>query len=416
MKTVSASSLNNKRVLIGVTGGIAAYKTPELVRRVRDYGAEVRVVMTRGACEFITPLTMQAVSGNPVHTELLDTEAEAGMGHIELARWADLIIIAPATADALARFASGRGDDLLSTLLLASVSPKLLAPAMNQAMWSNAANQKNVAELERLGFISVGPATGGQACGDVGSGRMSEPMDIVDAASTLFETGSLAGKYVLITAGPTREALDPVRYISNYSSGKMGFALANAAVEAGAKVKLIAGPVNLETPEKVERENVQTAQEMHDAVHQSLSLADIVIATAAVADFRPAECENEKIKKTTEDNEMLLQLVKNPDIVASIKQSNFNPYVVGFAAETNDIKKHARQKLERKGLEMIVANDVSRSDIGFGSNDNEVIVFTQKDEIAIPRSNKSVLARQLLALIAERAESWKSDILIKNEF
>ncbi|MDG2035019.1 MAG: bifunctional phosphopantothenoylcysteine decarboxylase/phosphopantothenate--cysteine ligase CoaBC [Pseudomonadales bacterium] len=393
-------SLQNKRLLLGITGGIAAYKSPDLVRRLRDAGAEVRVVMTRGACEFITPLTLQAVSGNRVHSDLLDADAEAAMGHIELARWADAIVIAPATADSLARFSVGRADDLLTTLLRASDAPVLVAPAMNQAMWRDEATQQHYQTLLSRGYQFVGPADGAQACGDTGAGRMSEPLEIAQQSAALFETLSLSGQYVVITAGPTRELIDPVRYLSNYSTGKMGFALAQAAVEAGAKVTLIAGPVSLPTPERVERIDVVSANDMLEAVEKQLSSASLFIASAAVADFRPVNPAEQKIKKTSDIDTMTIDTVKNPDILASVANAESAPFTVGFAAETEDLIQHARDKLTRKGINMIVVNDVSREDIGFASDNNEVTVISAAETISIDKCDKQHLARHLIELIA----------------
>lgn len=418
-------SLQNKRLLLGITGGIAAYKSPDLVRRLRDAGADVKVVMTRGACEFITPLTLQAVSGNRVHADLLDADAEAAMGHIELARWADAILVAPATSDALARFAIGRADDLLTTLLRASDAPVLVAPAMNQAMWRDVATQENYQTLQQRGYQFIGPAEGAQACGDTGAGRMSEPLEIAQRAADLFESGLLAGQHLLITAGPTREALDPVRYLSNFSTGKMGFALAQAAAEAGAKVTLIAGPVALDTPPHVERIDIVSARDMLEAVQKHLPQSSLFIASAAVADFRPISAQGSKIKKAVGEDRMTLEMVKNPDILAFVAASENAPFTVGFAAETNDVIKHAGEKMQRKGINMIIANDVSRDDIGFGADANEVaVLFNQAlaksavnsaDENAlaqpaaqtiIEKCDKQQLARRLIALIANNmAES-----------
>ena len=312
--------LNKKRILVGITGGIAAYKTAELVRHLRKLGAEVHVVMTRAACEFITPLTLQALSGNAVHTDLLDPKAEAGMGHIELARWADVILVAPATADFMARLANGHGDDLLTTLCLATSAPLCLAPAMNQGMWNDNATRNNRQILEDRGIIQFGPAEGSQACGETGPGRMLEPMELIEHLAGMFKQGTLTGRRVIITAGPTREAIDPVRYISNHSSGKMGYALAEAAVEAGADVTLISGPVNRETPDRVTRADVTSARDMHRAVHETIADCDIFISTSAVADYRPDTEANCKIKKDPDaaDETLQLTLVRNPDIVASV--------------------------------------------------------------------------------------------------
>jgi phosphopantothenoylcysteine decarboxylase/phosphopantothenate--cysteine ligase len=391
--------LFNRNVLLGVTGGIAAYKSAELVRQLQEHGASVRVIMTRGAMEFITPLTMQALSGNPVHTELLDEEAEQGMGHIELARWADLLLVAPATADFMARLAAGRADDLLTTTALATDAPLLLAPAMNQQMWRDPATGANAATLEQRGIKLIGPAAGEQACGDVGPGRMEEPALIAEAASNLFDSGLLDGKRVVITAGPTREALDPVRYLTNRSSGKMGYALARAAVEAGAVTCLVTGPVDLEVPAGARAIAVESAMQMYD---QSLSLlddCDIFIACAAVADYRPDEQASQKIKKT--DEKMTVSLVRNPDIVSAVAASEPRPFTVGFAAETNDVLDYARDKMQRKKLDMIVANDVADRSIGFSSDENAVTVLWQEGEQQIARAGKDAVARQIISLIAQ---------------
>ncbi len=394
--------LFNRNVLLGVSGGIAAYKSAELVRQLRTMGADVRVIMTRGAQEFITPLTLQALSGNPVHTELLDEEAELGMGHIELARWADLVLVAPATADLLARFAAGRADDLLTTVALATPAPLMVAPAMNQQMWADAATAENIATLERRGIQRVGPAEGEQACGDIGPGRMAEPADIALAASALFARGSLAGKRVVITAGPTREALDPVRYISNHSSGKMGYALARAAAEAGAVTTLVSGPVTLPVPEHVTRFSVESARDMLEQCLALVEECDIFIACAAVADYRPASAASDKIKKGAEHS--TLELVRNPDIVATIAAREAPPFTVGFAAETRDVLEYARGKREKKRLGMIIANDVSDGSIGFNSEQNEVTVIWSGGEETLARASKLTLAGQLVELIA-RAEA-----------
>jgi phosphopantothenoylcysteine decarboxylase/phosphopantothenate--cysteine ligase len=392
--------LVHKQVLLGITGGIAAYKSAELVRRLRDAGATVRVVMTPAACEFITPLTLQALSGQPVHLDLLDPAAEAAMGHIELARWADVVLVAPASADFMARVAAGIADDLLSTLCLATQAPLLFAPAMNQAMWSNAATQQNLKTLASRGVRFAGPAEGAQACGDTGPGRMLEVPDLVSAAIGVFAGGPLTGVRVMLTAGPTREAIDPVRYISNSSSGKMGFALAAAAAEAGANVTLVAGPVSLPTPAGVSRIDVVTAAEMHTAVMTRVADCDVFIGCAAVADYRAADIAPQKIKKTGETLE--LHLVRNPDIIAAVAAHRPRPFTVGFAAETNDLLVHARQKLERKGLDLVIANDVSRSDIGFGSDHNEVQVVSITGESAPLAGTKRAVARALIAEISHR--------------
>ena len=395
--------LFNRNVLLGVSGGIAAYKSAELVRQLQERGANVRVIMTHGAQEFITPLTLQALSGNPVHTELLDADAELGMGHIELARWADLLLIAPATADLIARLSAGRADDLLTTVALATAAPQLLAPAMNQQMWKDPATIANTARLLDTGVQMVGPAAGQQACGDVGPGRMEEPQLIADAAANLFQTGLLAGKRVVITAGPTREALDPVRYISNHSSGKMGYALAQAAVDAGAITTLVSGPVTMPPPEHVRCLPVESAQQMLAQCLELLPECDIFIACAAVADYRPASLEQQKIKKGPQ--QITLQLTRNPDIVATVAASESRPFTVGFAAETNDVLNYARDKMQRKGLDMIVANDVSDPSIGFNSDHNEATVLWHGGDQALARSSKSAIANQLVALIAREIDA-----------
>jgi len=392
--------LFNRNILLGVSGGIAAYKSAELVRQLQELGATVRVIMTHGACEFITPLTLQALSGNPVHTELLDAEAEMGMSHIELARWADLMLIAPATADLLARLAAGRADDLLTAVALATPAPLLLAPAMNQQMWRDPATAANVATLIERGLSLVGPASGEQACGDIGPGRMAEPPVIAAAAANMFESGLLAGKRVVITAGPTREALDPVRYLSNHSSGKMGYALARAAVDAGAVTTIVSGPVQLEPPRHARVTHVESATAMLDECLRLLPECDIFIACAAVADYRPAAAAQQKIKKGPE--EITLQLVRNPDIVATVAAAAHKPFVVGFAAETNELLVHAREKLERKGLDLIIANDVSDRSIGFNSDNNEATALWPGGQQELALSGKDAMARQIIDLIARR--------------
>ncbi len=394
-------SLTNKRILLGVTGGIAAYKSAEIVRRLQDVGADVRVVMTKGAQEFITPLTMQALSGNPVHTDLLDPKAEAAMGHIELSRWADLILIAPASANFLSKLAMGEGSDLLSTLCLATQSEIALAPAMNQGMWLNDSTQENIRVLKTRGCPVFGPASGGQACGDVGPGRMLEPQEVVDNVSRLFPSEVLAGRKVVITAGPTRESIDPVRYISNHSSGKMGYAIAEAAVEAGAQTVLISGPVNITRPERVKSFTVNSALEMHEAVIRETADADIFIGAAAVADYRPKEVATEKIKKG-ESNQMSLVMVKNPDIIASVTEKKPEIFAVGFAAETENLRVHAERKLQAKRLNMIVANDVSDKTIGFNSDVNEVTIIEKGKSEVLSLRSKSQLARDIVRLIAQR--------------
>lgn len=392
--------LSNRHILLGVTGGIAAYKSAELIRRLKDHGADVRVVMTTAAMEFITPLTLQALSGNPVHTTLLDPEAEAGMGHIELARWADLILVAPASADFMARLANGRGDDLLTTLCLATAAPIALAPAMNQGMWRDPATQANTATLTARNIALFGPAAGEQACGDVGPGRMLEAEELVACAAKVFNSRLLDGIHMTITAGPTREAIDPVRYISNHSSGKMGYALATAAADAGAIVTLISGPTNLPCPERVTRVDVISAQNMLDATEATLGKCQLFVGCAAVADYRPANTAEQKIKK--DGDTMRIDLVRNPDIVSTVAHHSARPVTVGFAAETQDLMRYARGKLENKNLDLIIANDVSNTAIGFNANDNAVTAIWKEGELSIAQMGKNQLAAQLVALIAKQ--------------
>lgn len=398
------SNLTNKRILLAVTGSIAAYKSADLTRRLREVGAEVRVVMTKGGCEFITPMTLQAVSGHPVFTSLMDVEAEAGMGHIDLARWADLLLIAPASADTLARLVQGRGDDLLGAISLACEAPIAVAPAMNQAMWADAATQANIDLLQQRGIQLFGPADGEQACGEVGSGRMLEPLDLVNACSSLFATGSLVGKKVLITAGPTREALDPMRFISNRSSGRMGYAVATACVEAGAEVVLISGPVCLSAPERLTCINVESAADMLIAVETNLNNCDIFIATAAVADYRPVDIAKQKLKKQA--SALTLSLEPTTDILATVTERTSPPFTVGFAAETGNIEHYARGKLEKKSLDMIAANQIGQqqdgSPMGFESEQNALDVYWQGGKKNLPMMQKSRLARELVELIAAR--------------
>lgn len=392
--------LNSRRVLLAVCGGIAAYKSAELVRRLQERGAEVRVLMTRGAQEFITPLTLQALSGHPVRDSLLDAEAERGMGHIELARWADLLLIAPATADCLARLAAGRADELLGAVALATPAPKLLAPAMNQQMWRNPATVGNVATLRSRGMHIVDPDSGEQACGDLGPGRMAEPAAIARAAAQRFASGLLAGQHVLVTAGPTREALDPVRYLSNHSSGRMGYALAQAALDAGAALTLVSGPVALQAPQRARLIAVSTAREMLEACLEQAAEAHIFIACAAVADYRPAHRASEKIEKNAPT--MRLALVRNPDVLAEVSRCRPQLFCVGFAAQTHALRERARAKLEKKRLDMIVANDVSNPAIGFNSTDNAALLLWPGGERAVERCSKSTLARLIVEEIARR--------------
>lgn len=394
-------SLHNKQILLGVTGGIAAYKSADLIRRLQDAGARVQVVMTPAAEEFITPLTLQALSGNQVHTQLLDPQAEAGMGHIQLARWADLILVAPASADFIARLAQGMGNDLLTTLCLATAAPIALAPAMNQGMYRNASTQANLALLASRGIKLFGPAQGSQACGDVGPGRMLEPLELVEAAGALFQTGLLAGKKVVITAGPTREAIDPVRYISNHSSGKMGYALAEAAAEAGARTLLISGPTQLPCPARVERLDVVSAEQMYAASLEAAADCDLFIAAAAVADYRPAQLAEHKLKKGDSDK-LTLELIKNPDIVASVAALQDRPYTVGFAAESQNLVDYARAKLERKKLDLVIANNIASEGIGFNSDDNAVTLVDPQGNREIAQMSKNQLARELIRELALR--------------
>ncbi|MDB6159335.1 MAG: phosphopantothenoylcysteine decarboxylase [Gammaproteobacteria bacterium] len=391
--------MQGKRILLGVTGGIAAYKSPDLVRRLREHGAEVQVVMTAAAREFVTATTFQAVSGRPVRTDLWDAAAEAAMGHIELARWAQLVLIAPASADFLARLAAGHADDLLSTLCLATEAPIAVAPAMNRVMWANAATRANVATLLQRNVQVLGPAEGDQACGEVGAGRMLEPLELADRAGImLLGGGPLQGRRVLITAGPTRERIDPVRFISNRSSGKMGFAVAQAAREAGAEVVLVSGPVSLPTPAAVRRIDVESAADMLNAVLGEVDRTDIFISTAAVADYRPAAAAEQKIKKTSD--RMDLSMERTADVLATVAARPNRPFVVGFAAETESVEQHARAKLLKKNLDMIAANEVGH-DKAFDCEDNQLIVLWRAGRRDLARASKLTLARQLVALIAE---------------
>ena len=393
-------SLSNKRIIVGVTGGIAAYKSAEIVRRLQDRGADVRVVMTPGAEEFIRPLTMQALSGHPVHFGLLDEKAEAGMGHIELARWADLLLIAPATADFIATMVHGRADNLLAAIYLATPALVAVAPAMNQGMWRHPASLDNVEKLNQRGVTIIGPDSGIQACGDTGPGRMEQPDTIINQASDMFTSKSLQGKKVVITAGPTREALDPVRYISNHSSGKMGYALATAALDAGADVVLISGPVNLSIPERCQYLSVISANDMLLASLEYAKKADIFIATAAVADYRAVSIAENKIK--SDSDVLTINFEKNPDIVSTVATANESLFVVGFAAESTGVENYAKGKLKTKGLNAIIANDISRSDIGFNSDDNEVSWIDTDSSIAFSKRSKTQLSRDLIAQIAHK--------------
>jgi phosphopantothenoylcysteine decarboxylase/phosphopantothenate--cysteine ligase len=398
-------TVKGENILLGVTGGIAAYKSAELVRRLRDAGADVRVVMTHGARAFVTPLTFQAVSGNPVHTELLDDDAEAGMGHIELARWAGRVVVAPATADFIARLAHGLADDLLSTVCLATAAPLAVAPAMNQQMWAHPATRDNCRLLEERGVRLIGPESGSQACGDSGPGRMTEPADILAALMT--QSGAdLAGRHVVVTAGPTYEDLDPVRFIGNRSSGRMGFAVAAAAAEAGARVSLVAGPVSLPTPPGVERIDVRRAVEMRDAVLPLARGADLFFGVAAVADYRPQQTAGHKLKKGPARQR--LELVSNPDIIAEVAALEDGPLAVGFAAETEQLEEHAREKLSAKRLDMIAANPVGREGTGFESEENEIVLLWPGGEKRLGRGSKRKLARLLVSAAADRLREGDS--------
>lgn len=413
--------LTGKRILLGISAGIAAYKSAHLARLLRKAGAEVKVVMTDGAQAFITPLTLQALTGEPVRTSLLDPEAEAGMGHIELARWAELILIAPATADLMARLSYGHADDLLTTLCLAATADCVMAPAMNQAMWRHPATQENAQRLSRQGWHLLGPDAGDQACGDIGPGRMLEPETILAilseslgsvSAPTSKASNAAGDLTITITAGPTREALDPVRYLSNHSSGKMGYALAAAAARRGARVRLISGPVSLDTPTGVERIDVESAMEMLDASRRAAVDSQVFIGCAAVADYRAEQVAEHKLKKTPDDEGLTLRLVKNPDIIATIAKnaaaSKSRPYMVGFAAETRDLENYARDKLTRKGLDMIVANDVSQAGLGFGAEHNAALLLwhdtahkQQVCRLELPAQHKDILAESIIDNVIE---------------
>ena len=406
-------------IVLGVTGGIAAYKTPELVRQLKSQGADVQIVMTASAGEFVTETALQAVSGHPIRSNLWDKEAEASMSHIDLARWADVVLIAPATAEIMARLAGGAAPDLLTTLCLATEAPIAIAPAMNHVMWNNAAVQANRATLEGRGIAIIGPDYGSQACGETGAGRMTEPEEIAAIVTApgfhgAAGEGLLAGKTVLVTAGPTREAIDPVRYISNRSSGKMGYAMASAAAAQGARVVLVSGPAALGDPRNVEVHRVETAEEMFDTTHANLDGVDLFIAAAAVADYRPTSICTQKIKKN--DETMQIDMVRSKDILASVAALDDAPFTVGFAAETENLREYALGKLEKKRLDMIIANRVGR-DCGFDYDENTVCVYTKDSHQAFPLTAKSELARTLIEVIAARfklKQSGKDEILALN--
>jgi len=393
MANHTIKTLNNKRVLLGISAGIAAYKTPDLVRKLTELGAEVQVIMSKNSDQFVAPLALQAVSGHAVHNYAMTAESESGMGHIDLARWADVVLIAPATANIIARLCQGNADELLTTVCVATEAPIAVAPAMNQQMWQNAATIANMQLLSERGTLILGPDSGEQACGEVGLGRMLQPEDIAAQLGQSFQTALLAGKSVMITAGPTWEALDPVRGITNHSSGLMGYALAQAAIEAGATVTLVSGPTHIPQPERANTVNVRSAAEMHEAVMQDIAEQDIFIGVAAVADYRPVNEAGQKIKKN--DDEMTIRLVKNPDILADVAARKNKPFCVGFAAETNDVIDYARGKLE------IAANKVGGSQTGFGTPDNAITLISKEDVIELPRARKTALARSLVEHIAE---------------
>jgi len=390
--------LQGKNILLGISGGIAAYKTPELVRLLKKAGANVRVVMTRAAQEFVTPLTLQSLSGEPVRTELMDPQQESTMGHIDLARWADVILIAPATANFIAKMAHGLANDLLTTLCLAADSDIIVAPAMNHVMWSNPATQSNVEKLKGFGVQFEGPVPGDLACGETGDGRMQEPEALFDALTHYFGEASLPDVKVVVTAGPTYEAIDPVRFIGNRSSGKMGFALAEAFGRAGARVSLVAGPVSLETPPGVTRYDVESAQQMSEKVSSLLGDCDLFVACAAVADYRVAERAPQKIKKN--DKETSLQLIPNEDILASVAGRKNPPFTLGFAAETENLLEYAQAKLKRKKLDVIAANLVGAEEGGFGADKNALTVVWNEGKVILPMQDKRKLARELVDIVA----------------
>ena len=402
-----SQSQTNKNILLAIGGGIAAYKSADLIRRLKERGFDVRVVMSQSAKAFITPLTLQALSGYPVASDLLDTTAEAAMGHIELARWADLVVVAPATANLIARINAGMADELITTTCLATEAPVIICPAMNQQMYRNQATQDNLANLARRGFTIWGPATGSQACGEVGPGRMQEPLEIAQQVEQFFAPKLLQGQSILLTAGPTREAIDPVRYISNHSSGKMGFALAKMAAAMGANVTLVAGPVHLPTPAGVNRIDVESTQDMLNAVMQHVDTHKIFIGCAAVADYRIDKVAENKIKKSAQN--MQLALVRNPDILATVASHKPRPFTVGFAAETQDVEHYAKDKLIRKKLDMIAANDVSNPQLGFNADQNALKVIWANGQQDLPATDKQILARQLLTLIAEHTALLQDD-------
>ena len=392
-------SFSKKNILLGVTGGIAAYKSAEIIRLFKKLGADVRVVMTESAKEFITPLTLQAISGNEIHDSLLNTEAEAAMGHIELAKWADIILIAPCTAETISKITHGRADDLMGALILASKADIFIAPAMNMNMWLDNSTQQNYKTLLSRGISFIGPAEGEQACGDIGPGRMVKPENIIELIRSSYKTGPLSGKTITITAGPTREQIDPVRFISNNSSGKMGYSLADAAIEAGASVNLVSGPVSLEADKSINLYKINSASEMMNVVMECMDSSDIFIGCAAVSDYKPADYSENKIKKD-EMPHLEIELKKNEDILKNVATNFSSSYVVGFAAETSNINNNAMQKLKSKNLDMIISNDVSDKSIGFNVDDNEVTVITCDEKIFLKKDKKIRIAREILKIIA----------------
>ena len=393
-------NFSNTNILLGVTGGIAAYKSAEIIRLFKKEGASVRVVMTESAKEFITPLTLQAVSGNEIHDSLLDVNAESAMGHIELAKWADIILIAPCTAETIAKITHGRADDLMGALILASEADVYIAPAMNMSMWLDASTQDNYKILEKRGITFIGPAQGEQACGDIGPGRLEEPEKIIEFITKLTNKGPLSGKTITITAGPTREQIDPVRFISNNSSGKMGYSIAEAAIKYGAKVNLVTGPVSLNADKSINLHKINSASEMLDEVIKCMKSSDIFIGCAAVSDYKPSDYSNKKIKK--EDNSSLdIELEKNEDILKYVSDNFSESYIVGFAAETSDVIENAKKKLLTKNLDMIISNDISDKSIGFDVDENEVNVITKDETLLLKKDKKIRIARQILKIISE---------------
>lgn len=393
-------SFSNKNILLCITGGIAAYKSAEILRLFKKNGADIRIVMTEAAKEFITPLTMQALSGNPIHNSLLDEKAEAAMSHIELAKWADIIIIAPCTAETMSKLAHGRADDLMGAVILASNAKTFIAPAMNVEMWRDPVTQNNLNILSQRDLYFIGPASGEQACGDVGDGRMEEPLNIFNFIKNKVINNKLQNIKITITAGPTREQIDPVRYISNNSSGKMGYALADAAIEEGAEVILISGPVSLRSNPKAKLISINSADELLNEAYKAMESSDIFISCAAVADYKPLNSHDNKIKKN-KDEILDITLTKNPDILSSISKKHPDKFIVGFAAETENVEDNAKDKLINKNLNMIVANDVSDTSIGFDSDNNEVMIITQNKSILAKKDSKLNIARNIIDLITK---------------